>query len=312
MKILIAYAGYEDNVINDLMLAGLPEQAEVLVLSIIGWQSFFGPTGDANSMGKMLFFDKDTTVLENANRSISSVCQELQIRFPLWQIEQQVHFGTPPQEVMQTVTDWHPDIIFVGSYNGSVTDKQTTGTFEHFLFGGVSKELIAKAECSIHFVRGEKQAMHNPVKIIIGIDDSPEDLLTVELVKSRNWPADSQVKIITCIDKLPSDEISPDANEISPDATKNGKEVLEEIENRPLTTLTTTPILTSGLSSVSLSKSGKPVEVFLQEANDWGADCIFIGDKKPEPIKDFLFGSMTNDLITQARCSVEVVRNKLL
>lgn len=301
MKILIAYAGYKDNVINDLMSAGLPEKAEVLVLSIIGWQAFFGPTGDANSMGKVLFFDKDTITLENANSAAASVCQELQDRFPLWQIVPQVHFGSPPTEVMDTVNAWEPDIIFVGSHSESM-EPQTTGTLEHFLFGGVSEQLIAKAECSIHIVRGEKQATHNPVKLLIGMDDSLEAPLALEVVTGRNWPADSQIKIITCIDKLASNELS------SYPSPNNGKEILAQNEKLQLVAK---PLkLANGVSPVYLIKPGNPTDVFLQEANEWGATCIFIGDKKSDKIKDFLFGTIATELVTQASCSVEVVRNK--
>ena len=41
-----------------------------------------------------------------------------------------------------------------------------------FIFGGVSKRLITKADCSIHIVRGEQQGVTAPIKLLVGIDNS--------------------------------------------------------------------------------------------------------------------------------------------
>src|SRR5262249_8918547 len=66
----------------------------------------------------------------------------------------------------------------------------------------------------------------------------------------------------------------------------------------------------SGLSFSSLVKAGDPKELLCAEAEDWRADCIFVGAKSQSRIDRFLLGSVSAAVAARARCSVEVVRSK--
>lgn len=46
----------------------------------------------------------------------------------------------------------------------------------------------------------------------------------------------------------------------------------------------------------------------LEEANTWGADCIFVGAKGTTGIDRLLLGSVSSAVSVRAHCSVEVVR----
>jgi nucleotide-binding universal stress UspA family protein len=48
--------------------------------------------------------------------------------------------------------------------------------------------------------------------------------------------------------------------------------------------------------------------VLITEAEDWDADCIFVGAKGMRGIERLLIGSVSAAVAARAHCSVEVVR----
>jgi nucleotide-binding universal stress UspA family protein len=53
---------------------------------------------------------------------------------------------------------------------------------------------------------------------------------------------------------------------------------------------------------------GSPKQVIVEEAERWGADCIMIGSHGYGPVKRFLLGSVSQAVVLNAPCSVEIVR----
>ena len=53
-----------------------------------------------------------------------------------------------------------------------------------------------------------------------------------------------------------------------------------------------------------------PKQMILQEAEGWGADCIFIGARGLNPLERLLLGSVSRSVAARAHCSVEVVRQR--
>jgi len=53
---------------------------------------------------------------------------------------------------------------------------------------------------------------------------------------------------------------------------------------------------------------GPPRSVILDEAEDWGADLIVVGSHGYRAWERFLLGSVSQAVVSHAKCSVEVVR----
>jgi len=64
----------------------------------------------------------------------------------------------------------------------------------------------------------------------------------------------------------------------------------------------------AGLHAEMLIRHGHPADQILQEADTWGADCIFVGAKGTRGIDRLLLGSVSSAVSSRAHCSVEVVR----
>jgi nucleotide-binding universal stress UspA family protein len=66
----------------------------------------------------------------------------------------------------------------------------------------------------------------------------------------------------------------------------------------------------AGLHAEVLIRRGNPADQILEEADSWGADCIFIGAKGTRGIERLLLGSVSSAVSARAHCSVEVSRKK--
>jgi nucleotide-binding universal stress UspA family protein len=66
----------------------------------------------------------------------------------------------------------------------------------------------------------------------------------------------------------------------------------------------------AGLRAEVLIRRGNPADQILEEADTWGADCIFVGAKGTRGIDRLLLGSVSSAVSARAHCSVEVVRPK--
>jgi nucleotide-binding universal stress UspA family protein len=64
----------------------------------------------------------------------------------------------------------------------------------------------------------------------------------------------------------------------------------------------------AGLHTEVLVRRGNPADQILEEADTWGADCIFVGAKGTRGIDRLLLGSVSSAVSARAHCSVEVVR----
>jgi len=68
------------------------------------------------------------------------------------------------------------------------------------------------------------------------------------------------------------------------------------------------PLRTRGLTVSSVITEGDPKHVLLDEAEHWGADCIFVGARGLSRVERFLLGSVSAAVAARAHCAVEVVR----
>jgi nucleotide-binding universal stress UspA family protein len=64
----------------------------------------------------------------------------------------------------------------------------------------------------------------------------------------------------------------------------------------------------AGLRAAVLIRRGNPSDQILEEADTWGADCIFVGARGTRGIDRLLLGSVSSAVSARAHCSVEVVR----
>jgi nucleotide-binding universal stress UspA family protein len=130
----------------------------------------------------------------------------------------------------------------------------------------------------------------------------------VEEISRRPWPAQSEIKVLTAIElSIPP---TPEAWTIPPSyleeldraASYQARSVVERAVAK----------LNAAMGSEAKVKGeavpGPPRVVIMDEAEAWGADLIVVGSHGYRAWERFLLGSVSQSIVSHAKCSVEVVR----
>jgi nucleotide-binding universal stress UspA family protein len=303
MKILFGYDGSDsaNAMLDELQFAGLPDEAEAIVVSVA--ELTFPPAPIYGAIETDLTpgfpFDIDAT-----RKLAFRACERLLVKYPNWQVSNETYVGSPAQEIIKKADKWKPDLIIVGSQGLSAVGR--------LFFGSVSQKIVTEARCS---VRVNRERLHNeasPIKIIIGIDGSPDSNAAIHSVAARNWPKGAEARLVTAfhhgIAPAVADPIAQAGNlKLSKDF-KNSSGFAQGIQ-QALQQALLAELRAKGLKVTTLTVPGDPKRVLIDEAEQWGADAIFLGSRSYGKLKRFLLGSVSTAVVSRAHCSVEVVRS---
>lgn len=146
------------------------------------------------------------------------------------------------------------------------------------------------------------------MKILLAVDGSPCSDVAVEEIANRPWPNGSMVKVLNSFEiPLPP---TPEAwalpanyfDEIDQALRKQSQSIVDRAAEKLGARLDKT------IEVVRQAVPGPPRAVILDEAESWGADLIVIGSHGYGRLERLLLGSVSQSVVTHAKCSVEVVR----
>lgn len=146
------------------------------------------------------------------------------------------------------------------------------------------------------------------MKILLAVDGSDCSDSAVEEVAARPWPEGSQIKVLSAFEMplpataegwaLPANYLE----ELDIVVRKQAASIVE----RAVQTLKDN--LAADIVIESDCLPGPPRVVILDEAKSWGADLIVVGSHGYRAWERFLLGSVSQSVVSHAKCSVEVVR----
>ena len=311
-KFLIGYDGSEcaDAALDDLAQAGLPADAEALILSVSEvWLPPPPPSSYAiveeaqhakSPADLQRGFAKKGVAAKAALKLAESARARVKANFPRWKVSIDSSCGSPAWELIAKADEWKPDLIIVGSHGRSAVGR--------FVLGSVSQRVLTEARCSVRIARGRVAEPNSPVRIILGVDGSPPSLNAARALASRRWPSCTEVRVVVVDDPL-----FPDYLGVIPPLKKiiDEDRVEERIWVEKISTEPTAILLAAGLEVSSLLRQGDPKTELPKAAEEWGADCIFVGSAGfSNRFERFVLGSVSAAVATRAHCSVEVVRGK--
>ena len=310
MKILVAYDGSEwaDEALEDLKRAGLEGEAEVLVMSLA---DVFVPPPINEEVDKAFpmyvpdgirrAHERAQHKLEQAESLAKRASKQIKSMFPKWNVRYEAQADSPAWALIRTADQWKPDLIVMGARGHSVLGGR-------LILGSISQRVLYEARCSIRIARGPHKNADTPVRILIGVDNSSDSWAAVDAVCNRDWPKGTEVGLLAVVDTV----MAINTNSSEPRAVKwiavsdeKNWDQVREIFEPPAQKLRS-----AGLHTEVLIRRGNPADQILQEADTWGADCIFVGAKGTRGIDRLLLGSVSSAVSSRAHCSVEVVRPK--
>src|SRR5688500_14920005 len=146
------------------------------------------------------------------------------------------------------------------------------------------------------------------MKILLAVDGSPCSDVAVEEIGHRPWPKGSSMKVLNAFEiPLPA---TPEGWALPPNYFDELDQAVQKqaqnIIDRALEKLRTK--LDKSITLEGEFLPGPPRVVILDEAGSWGADLIIVGSHGYGRWERFLLGSVSQSVVSHAKCSVEVVR----
>ena len=292
MKLLVAYQpGSEgETLATDLRRAGLPDDVDALVLSVAD-VLLVPPAADAGALPPVVMRARQQAerAIAQAQQAAADEGQRLGAVFPSWRIRTDACADSPAWAIVKTAEALLPDLIVVGSHNHSVLGR--------LVLGSVAQRVLAEARCSVRIARPTHAAPGAPVRLLVGIDGSAGADAAVYSVARRKWPPASEARLVAVLDPTLTGAVA--ASGVNSDVKAGVGGFVDDA---------VAMLATAGLLTSTEVSPGDPKRVLVDEAERWGADCIFVGASGLRGFDRFVIGSVSTAVATRARCAVEVVR----
>jgi nucleotide-binding universal stress UspA family protein len=220
--------------------------------------------------------------------------------FPGWEVRTRVLEGSPSGELLRKAEEWRPDLVVVGTQGRSALGR--------LFLGSVSKSLATRARGSVRVGRrGVETENGAPVRLVVGVDGSLGARWAVRAVGVRVWPAGTEVRLVVVDDgsgPTRAADVQPRLEELvtgyREDAPMNARLLAEGAR---------VVLADAGLHASVEVREGDPRRVLADEARAWAADSIFVGSRGlGSSGESGGLGGVSAALVTDATCSVEVVR----
>ena len=315
IKVLIVYDGSEnaEAALDDLSRAGLPGGVEALVVvtdvclpsspedisrTVADRRMMVLKSGVSSFVPALRDVEEERVMSYSAERRLRSM-------FPLGAVKAEglSNRHSIRRGMVRRAEAWGADLIVIGSPTSpspQITD-----------YCGAAVEIAAHSHCSARIARPSKAIIGSPVRILIGIDGSPDAINCFRAVSQRRWPNGSEARVVLIPKPGPRFGLLPAAavSSLDHDTTRpSGVSAIEQgVEE----------LRASGLKvSVSITEH-LPLDVLIEEAREWSADCIFVDalafSRRPGSSNDVPpLSNVVKALAIGAPCSVEIVRGHSL
>ncbi len=299
MKILICYDGSAcaEAALVDLQRAGLPRKVEARVVSVaeswIPLPASYGGVDTAFPAEESKHQDEALQLAHEAQNVVKTL-------FPEWHVHAEAVTGSPVSSLVWRADEWQPDLFVLGSHGRTALGR--------FFFGSVSHGVLQHARCSVRVARDNDKEPGQPLRLVVGVDGSECADEMVQTLARRHWSSDDEAMIVAANWTLASQGVRNALNEqgvITPMSQWIAEEneritaAIEKAANR---------LKGANLRVTHLMKQGDPKQLLVNEAERWGADCIFVGSHGMGRLDRILLGSVSSAVAARAHCSVEVVR----
>jgi len=142
------------------------------------------------------------------------------------------------------------------------------------------------------------------MKILLAVDESRFSQAATQTVLKRADPQKDEVRVVHVVDILTNR--TPEMNAYYP-----GVDHARDAQRKIAETLVaeTAKLLCSGNLRVdTVVEWGNPKSKIIDAAAQWHADVIVLGSHGRTGLERFLMGSVADDVMRHAHCSVELVR----
>jgi nucleotide-binding universal stress UspA family protein len=297
MKILMAYDGssHADAAVGDLARAGMPAVGEARVVTVADVMmppslSHRLVAGERESESLRDAPPHAAGAMRSALDAARKGAERAKAALPGWTIEAVAVADTAAWGVIRESDTWQPDLVVVGTHG--------RGAVARLVMGSVSHKVLTEGRCNVRIARPRPGSGNDlPPRLIVAVDGSRGSDAALETVARRRWRAGTEV-LLLCVFESRMAIAPPHAFD---DERTSKRSALERAAAR---------LVASGpeLSVTTLLREGEPIPILVDQAEEWSADCIFLGARGLGAMDRMLLGSVSTAVAMRARCSVELVQ----
>jgi nucleotide-binding universal stress UspA family protein len=304
MNVLIGYDGSpgSDLALEDLLLAGLPGNVDFTVISVADvWSELIS----AHSRYDEVYPHSMATARAMASEAMAEAhghaergANWLGTHFPSATVRAVAIADSPSRGLVREAEERWADLLVVGSHGRS--------TFGRLFLGSVSHHAMTFAQCSVRVAHHSDSVVGAPLRLVVGTDGSPGAGAAVRAVAQRNWPQGTAVRVVVAVER-PLSLLMPGPHGLGGTRLpENGDDL--KAWGFHAAKAAADGLHRAGLSAVPVVREGSPKRVLTEEADEWNADCIFVGAHGLRGSERSAPGSVAIAVGVRSRCTVEVVR----
>jgi nucleotide-binding universal stress UspA family protein len=297
MNVLIGYDGsqYADWAIEELLWAGIPEGSRVVILTAAPvWLEPTDELGGA-TITEAAFRDMQAhseMALARSREMAEEAVKKFRPRFPQYKFEADAIADTPAWAIIQRAESWPADLIIVGSHGRSALGR--------LVLGSVSHRVVTHARCAVRIARKHREVSDGGLRLLLGTDGSSDAAAAIDTILSRRWPTNTTVRVLSATGL----DIAAGAGNWMIPPPPNWGDWAKRAADLAAQSLNDAKIQAEAIVSMS-----DPKAALLAAAQQWPADCIFLGASGMTGIERFLLGSVSTAVAMHAPCSVEIAHH---
>lgn len=245
-------------------------------------------------------------VLEAALEKASS-----KLRETVHNVNVELRQGYPAAEVIDYADQNQIDLIVVGA-------KGLRNTM-NIPLGGVAQQVVEFARCPVLIVRG---TANRPRQVVLAVDGSAQSIRAAEYLSGFSLPPRAFVRVCHVLPPPPLDEFIRETGFLSSymNVSINWDEIVkqsarqmqkEDIEGQKLLKDSLDQLKVSEKRASKVLMRGDAATELLKYTDENEIDLLVAGSRGLSPIKSWLLGSVSRNLVYHARCSVMVVKGKI-
>lgn len=299
MKIIAAIDGsvYSQAAVDAFASIQWPAGSEIKLLTVLkpGESNF--PSSSKNPA--------EAAGTQSAAKALAVMTVKLQQQLVECKISSEFLQGDPKSQIVDYSKQWGADLVVMGTRGNK--------GLELIILGSISQGVLMQSPCPVLIVKSDPSgapttAIAKFKNILLTSDNSPYSEAALSWVKSLIWPAETNFKIITVVQRL-SDSILDLGSSAMAERLVLEHENMKEVAKDQLELVRGDLELKVGPGRVTTEVGeGDPREVILQMAQNWNADLIVMGSHGRTGLKRLLLGSVSQAVAVHSPCSVAIVR----